>query len=63
MNRRKQFRAPWDLKLIVITSVVIIVFGGLDYTTPNLWPSILLWGTVLGSATFGYTVTTYKMEN
>lgn len=50
---RKQFRAPWDLKLIAMTSVVIIVFGGLNYAFPNLWSAILLWGIILGSAAFG----------
>lgn len=53
MNRRKQFRAPWDLKLIAITSGVIIIFGGLNYATPSLWSTILLWSIILGSATFG----------
>lgn len=53
MNRRKQFRAPWDLKLIAMTSGVIIIFGGLNYATPSLWSTILLWSIVLGSATFG----------
>jgi len=50
---RKQFRAPWDLKLIVITSGVIILFGGLNYAMPNLWSALLLWSIVLGSAAFG----------
>lgn len=53
MTNRKQFRAPWDFKLIAITSGVIIVFGGLNYATPNLWSTILLWSIVLGCAAFG----------
>jgi hypothetical protein len=53
MTMRKQFRAPWDLKLIAITSGIIIVFGGLNYVAPNLWSAILLWSIVLGCAAFG----------
>lgn len=53
ITMRKQFRAPWDLKLIAMTSGVIIVFGGLTYAFSSLWSAILLWSIILGSASFG----------
>lgn len=50
---RRQFRAPWDWLLIGITSGIIILFGVLNFVSPNLFVAMLLWGIVLGSSAFG----------
>lgn len=65
MTKRQQFRAPWDFKLLAITSGVIIIFGGLNYTVPSLWSTILLWSIVLGSAAsgiYGYSIQDGKLK-
>ena len=50
---RQRFKAPWDYKLIAITLGIIILFAALNYATPNLYVSALLWSIVIGCSVFG----------
>lgn len=50
---RYQFRAPWDLLLVGMTSGVILLFGALSYAMPSLIYIMLLWAIILGCAIFG----------
>lgn len=50
---RKVFKAPWDFKLIAITSGIIILFAALNYATPNIYVAVLLWSIVIGCSVFG----------
>lgn len=50
---KQQFRAPWDVLLIGITTVVIAILVGLDYATSGPIPTIITWSIILGTAAFG----------
>lgn len=50
---RKQFKAPWDLKLTAITTILGVVLIGILFYIPGLWPSLLILGILLGCAAFG----------
>lgn len=63
MEIRKQFRAPWDYLLIIITISIVGLLLGLNYlySSHSVIPTILTWGIILGCATFG--VYGYSIQN
>lgn len=50
---RTQFRAPWDGLLIAITSVIVLLLGGLAFYTDSLIATVINWTIIIGSAAFG----------
>lgn len=50
---RKRFKAPWDIKLISMTSIIVAILGGLAITSSGHWVALMLWGIILGCAAFG----------
>lgn len=61
MERRIQFRAPWDLLLIVMTTIIVGLLLGLNYLYPSqsIVPSIISWNIILicaGFGTYGYSI-------
>lgn len=52
-STKNQFRAPWDVMLIAITSVIVILLLGLAYFTEGWISKVISWSIILGSAAFG----------
>lgn len=50
---RTNFKAPWDLKLIIITSIIILLLGGSLFWEPNLIHSVIILAIILGCTAFG----------
>jgi len=50
---RKQFRAPWDLLLIVVTTGISVFLIWLYYIIPGLFQTVITWGIILGCAAYG----------
>ena len=55
MEMRKQFRAPWDLLLIIMTTFIVGLLLGLNYLYPSqsIIPTIISWSIILFCAAFG----------
>jgi hypothetical protein len=50
---RKQFRAPWDGLLIAMTSIIVLLLGGIAIYTDSLAATAINWTIIIGSALFG----------
>ncbi len=55
MNKKYQYRAPWDFLLIIITSAVVVLLVGVNVITASITgiPTIIAIAVVLGCAAFG----------
>jgi hypothetical protein len=60
---RKQFRAPWDILLIIMTILFVGLLLGLNYLYPSesIIPIIIGWSIILICAAFG--VYGYSIQN
>lgn len=60
---RKQFRAPWDILLIILTTLFVGLLLGLNYlySSESIIPTILAWSIILICAAFG--VYGYSIQN
>lgn len=63
MEKRKQFRAPWDFLLIIVTTLIVGLLLGLNYlySSHSVIPTIITWGIILSCAAFG--VFGYSIQN
>lgn len=50
---RTRFRAPWDLRLTLITAGILLLLLGLLYWHGGLIPTIITWSIILGTSAFG----------
>lgn len=48
-----QFKAPWELKLKLMTAGVLVLLGGLAYWKPSPITNFIVWGTILLCGVFG----------
>lgn len=58
---KTQYRSPWDVKLIIITGLVITIFVSINIVAPIWYVALLLWSIILVSAAFG--VYGYSIQN
>jgi hypothetical protein len=60
---RIKFRAPWDILLIVVTTLIVGLLLGLVYLIPSesIVPKILNWGLIIVCATYG--IFGYSIQN
>jgi hypothetical protein len=59
------FRAPWDIKLIAMTTILIVFFGFLLYYSPGIIASVIIWSVLFTSAAFGvygYSITQNELK-
>ena len=62
---RKNFKAPWDLKLIIITSVLILILLGSLFVEPSTLHTVIILAIILGCATlgvYGYSIQEEKLK-
>jgi len=62
---RQNFKAPWDLKLIIITSIVVVILAGSLFIDPSLINSAIVLAIILGCAAFGvygYSIKEEKLK-
>ncbi|HLR26153.1 MAG TPA: PH domain-containing protein [Fodinibius sp.] len=62
---RQNFKAPWDLKLIIITTALILILGGLLFTNPGIISTVIVLAIILGCAAFGvygYSIKEEKLK-
>lgn len=52
---RNQFRAPWDILLVIVTTLIVGLLLGMLYLLPSqsIIPSIITWGIILICAAYG----------
>lgn len=58
---RTLYRAPWDILLVTMTSILVSVLLTLNFFNQSLIPTIITWGIILGAAAFG--VYGYSIQN
>ena len=63
MEKRKQFRAPWDFLLIIVTTLIVVLLLGMNYlySSHSVIPTVITWGIILSCAAFG--VYGYSIQN
>lgn len=62
---RKQFKAPWDNKLMAISGIVVALLLCTLYFISGTWVSLIVWGTLLGCAApgvYGYSIQDGKLK-
>lgn len=50
---RTQFRAPWDLMLIAMTTIIVLLLGGIAIYIDSIAATAINWTIIIGSAVFG----------
>ena len=50
---RHRFKAPWDIRLIAMTSILATILAGLAFVSSGHWVAIMLWAIIFGCSAFG----------
>src|SRR5699024_10265637 len=62
---RQNFKAPWDLKLIIITSIVVVILAGSLFIDPSLINSAIVLAIIMACAAYGvygYSIQEEKLK-